>query len=116
MSEALNHSKIVSESSTGTQKTRKGLNFQMTANVKKSMHGTKMPRTKIQVLQEVPIALPPLDEQKEILKKIKQSNETTSNIKNSIQKIHEKAEKLIQYQNHIQISILDAAFSGKLVK
>ena len=86
------------------------------SNVKKSMHGTKMPRTKIQVLQEIPIALPPLDEQKEILKKIKQSNETTSNIKNSIQKIHEKAEKLIQYQNHIQSSILDTAFSGKLVK
>ena len=30
MSEALNHSEIVSETSPGTQKTRKGLNFQMT--------------------------------------------------------------------------------------
>ena len=79
------------------------------------MYGTKMPRTKIQVLQEIQIALPPIDEQKEIIKKIIQSDNATNLIKNSIQDIHEKDEKLIQYQDHIQLSILDAAFSGKLV-
>ena len=84
--------------------------------VNRSVHGTKMPRTKIQVLQEIPIALPPIGEQKEIIKKIIRSDKTTSIIKNSIQEIQEKAEKSIQYQEHLQSSILDAAFSGKLVK
>ena len=84
--------------------------------VNRSVHGTKMPRTKIQVLQQIPIALPPIGEQKEIVKKIIQSDKTTSLIKKSIQEIQDKAEKSIQYQEHLQSSILDAAFSGKLVK
>ena len=37
MSEILNHSEIVSESSPGTQKTRKGLNFQTKKKEKKSV-------------------------------------------------------------------------------
>ena len=84
--------------------------------VNHSVHGTKMPRTKIQVLQEIPIALPPIGEQKEIIKKIIQSDKTTAIIKNSIQEIQEKAEKSIQYQEHLQSSILNTAFSGKLIQ
>ena len=65
---------------------------------------------------EIPIPLPPLPTQKEIIQNIKNAEEKFKSQKSQFENIKENYENSITYVNHIQSSILDAAFSGKLVK
>ena len=83
--------------------------------VNKSVHGTKMPRTKIQVLQEIPIRLPNLSTQKQIVQNIKNAEEKFKEQKIQFENIKQNYDSKINYINHIQSSILDSAFSGKLL-
>ncbi len=85
------------------------------SHVNKSVHGTKMPRTKIQVLQEIQIRLPNLAIQKQIIQNIKNAEEKFKEQKTQFEHIKENYDLKIKYINHIQLSILDTAFSGKLV-
>ena len=57
-----------------------------------------------------------IDMQKEIVQNIKSAEEKFKSQKTQFENIKENYENSITYVNHIQSSILDAAFSGKLVK
>ena len=54
--------------------------------------------------------------QKQIVQNIKNAEEKFKSQKTQFENIKENYENSITYVNHIQSSILDAAFSGKLVK
>lgn len=79
------------------------------------MYGTKMPRAKIQDLQQIKIGLPPKKEQKALIKKLQESEKYVDSVKQSITTATKQQEKLIKYLEYLQTSILDKAFSGKLV-
>ncbi len=83
--------------------------------VNKSVHGTKMPRTKIQVLQEIQIRLPDLSTQKQIVQNIKNAEGKFKEQKTQFVNIKDNYELRINHIYHIQSTILDSAFSGKLV-
>ena len=85
------------------------------SHVNKSVHGTKMPRTKIQVLQEFLIQLPDLPIQKQIIQNIKSAEEKFQSQKKQFENIKNNYESKIKYINNIQSSVLDSAFSGKLL-
>jgi type I restriction enzyme, S subunit len=85
------------------------------SHVNKSVHGTKMPRTKIQVLQEFLIQLPDLPIQKQIIQNLKSAEEKFQSQKKQFENIKNNYESKIKYINHIQSSVLDSAFSGKLL-
>ena len=57
-----------------------------------------------------------IDMQKEIVQNIKNAEEKFKSQKIQFENIKENYENSITYVNHIQSSILDAAFSGKLVQ
>ncbi len=59
--------------------------------------------------------LPPIDIQKQIVKNIKNAEEKFKSQKTQFENIKENYESRIKYINHIQSSILDIAFSGKLI-
>jgi len=59
--------------------------------------------------------LPPIDIQKKIVRKIKNAEEKFQSQKTQFKNINENYESRIKYINHIQSSILDSAFTGKLV-
>ena len=59
--------------------------------------------------------LPSLPIQKQIVQNIKNAEEKFKSQKSQFQNIKENYENSITYVNHIQSSILDTAFSGKLV-
>jgi type I restriction enzyme S subunit len=86
------------------------------SHVNKSVHGTKMPRTKIQVLQEFSIQLPDLPIQKQIIQNIKSAEQKFQTQKKQFENIKNNYESKINYINHIQSSVLDSAFSGKLIQ
>jgi len=67
-------------------------------------------------MNEIPIPLPPLPTQKQIVQNIKNAEEKFKSQKTQFENIKENYENSITYVNHIQSSILDAAFSGKLVQ
>ena len=81
----------------------------------KLMYGTKMPRAKIQDLQDIKIGLPPKKEQQQIVKKLQDSEKIIDTVKQSVNKITKQQEELTKYLQHLQSSILEQAFSGKLV-
>ena len=54
--------------------------------------------------------------QKQIVQNIKNSEEKFKSQKTQFENIKENYENSIIYVNHIQSSILDTAFSGKLVQ
>lgn len=81
----------------------------------KLMYGTKMPRAKIQDLQDVKIGLPDEKEQQQIVKKLQDSEKIVGSVKQSVNKITIQQEELAKYLQYLQSSILDKAFSGKLV-
>ena len=66
--------------------------------------------------KKLEIPLPPLPIQKQIVQNIKNAEEKFKSQKTQFENIKENYENSITYVNHIQSSILDAAFSGKLVK
>ncbi len=66
-------------------------------------------------LDNLKIGYPPIKKQKEIIQNIKNAGENFELQKNQFENIKQNYESRIKYINHIQSSILDTAFSGKLV-
>jgi len=60
--------------------------------------------------------LPPIPIQKEIIQNIKKDEEKFKEQKIQFEKIKQNYDSKINYINHIQSSILDSAFSGKLIQ
>ena len=79
------------------------------------MYGTKMPRVKIQDLEKLRLGLPSKEEQEKIIRKIQRSENHIHTIRESITTSIEQQEKTLEYLKYLQSSILDKAFSGKLV-
>ena len=79
-------------------------------------HGSGQPGINTTIIKSWTIPLPPLPIQKQIVQNIKNAEEKFKSQKTQFENIKENYENSITYVNHIQSSILDAAFSGKLVK
>ena len=77
--------------------------------VNESLYGAKMPRTKISVLQELPLLLPPLPLQKRIVSKIEELFLKIDSAKQSLECIRSQLE---QYR----LSLLKSAFDGRLTR
>ena len=86
------------------------------SHFKSESHGGTMNILNIGILKKLLIPLPPLSIQKQIVQNIKNAEEKFKSQKTQFENIKENYENSITYVNHIQSSILDAAFSGKLVK
>jgi len=69
----------------------------------------------IMKLRKILVLIPPIIQQEEIVKKIKNLNEQFKSQKTQFENIKENYESKIKYMNHIQSSILNSAFTGKLV-
>ena len=67
-------------------------------------------------MNEIPVLLPSLETQKQIIQNIKSAEEKFQSQKEQFQNIKDSYESTIKYIEHMQSSILDAAFSGKLVQ
>ena len=61
------------------------------------------------------VPIPPLEEQKEIVKLIKHNFSIVDSFKKRIYELDKKQKEFEKNLNHIQSSIIDSAFSGKLV-
>lgn len=85
------------------------------SHFKSESHGGTMNILNLRILKELPIPLPPLSIQKQIVQNIKNAEEKFKEQKNQFEKIKQNYESRIKYINHIQSSILDSAFAGKLV-
>jgi type I restriction enzyme, S subunit len=66
-------------------------------------------------LKKLKIPIPPLDEQKQILKILMNTSIQFEHISNIVKIIKNRDEQNEEFINYIQSSILDSAFSGKLV-
>jgi type I restriction enzyme S subunit len=83
---------------------------------RKELTKTSIPNLSLKSVRMAPIALPPLPIQKQIVQNIKIAEEKFKSQKTQFENIKENYENSITYVNHIQSSILDTAFSGKLVQ
>lgn len=72
-------------------------------------------RINLREIKKLKIPLPSLTTQKQIVKNIKNAEAKFKEQKFQFENIKENYESRINYINHIQSSILDSAFSGKLV-
>ena len=77
---------------------------------------TALPILKKSGFAQLSLILPPLLTQKQIVQNIKNAEEKFKTQKTQFENIKENYENNIIHINHIQSSILDAAFLGKLVK
>ena len=84
--------------------------------VKDAISKTSIPNLSLKSIRMTPITLPPLPIQKQIVQNIKNAEEKFKSQKTQFENIKENYENSITYVNHIQSSILDTAFSGKLVQ
>ena len=84
--------------------------------INKNPRGGSIPHVKPTLFWNLLVPLPPLPIQKKIVQNIKNAEEKFKSQKTQFENIKENYENSITYVNHIQSSILDAAFSGKLVK
>ena len=75
-----------------------------------------MPGLNSKIIKNLEFPLPTIPTQKQIVQNIKNAEEKFKSQKSQFENIKENYENSITYVNHIQYSILDAAFSGKLVK
>ncbi len=76
---------------------------------------TSIPNLSLKSVRTTIIPLPLISTQKKIIQKIKNAEEKFKEQKVQFENIKENYESKIKYINHIQSSILDSAFSGKLV-
>ena len=81
----------------------------------KLMYGTKMPRINTRDLSDIKLGLPSKNEQCRIVKNLQKSEDHINSIKQSIGLIVNIQTKIQTYLDHVQTSILNKAFSGKLV-
>ena len=86
------------------------------SHFKSESHGGTMNILNIGILKKLLIPLPPPQIQKQIVQNIKSAEEKFQSQKVQFENIKQNYENTINHINHIQSSILDAAFSGKLVK
>ena len=66
-------------------------------------------------MEEIDIIKKEVEEQEKIIRKIQRSENHIHTIKESITTSIEQQEKTLEYLKYLQSSILDKAFSGKLV-
>ena len=78
--------------------------------------GATRPSLPQKLFENFTIPLPPLPIQKQIVQNIKSAEQKFQSQKVQFENIKQNYEKTINYINHMQSSILDTAFSGKLVK
>ena len=74
-----------------------------------------LPILKKSKFSQLTLLLPSLLEQKQIIQNIKNAEEKFKSQKKQFENIKNNYESKINYINHIQSSVLDTAFSGKLV-
>jgi len=89
--------------------------YYVLSKMTKLMYGTKMPRAKIQDLQDVKIELPSKKERQQIVSKLEDSEKLVDRVKQSVNKITEQQEELTKNLQNLQNSILDKAFLGELM-
>ena len=80
----------------------------LSTSLQPNLSSTKLP------LMTIPN--PPISTQKEIVKNIKSAEEKFQTQKKKFENIKNNYESKIKYINHIQSSVLDSAFSGKLIQ
>ena len=76
---------------------------------------TAQPSLSTENIRRINVNLSPIEEQKEIIRLIKQKFTILNNFEKSINELTMKQKSTIDKINHIQPSILDAVFSGKLI-
>jgi restriction endonuclease S subunit len=84
-------------------------------NIRSIHHGSGQPGINTTMIRSWEIPLPPIPIQKVIIKKIINANKKFKQQKTQFENIKENYGSQIKYINRIQSSILDSAFSGKLV-
>jgi len=82
---------------------------------RKEQTHTSIYNLSLKSIRKTPIMFPSLPEQKKIIQRIKNAEEKFKNQKTQFQNIKNNYENIINYVIHTQSSILNAAFSGKLV-
>jgi len=88
----------------------------MYLELRKTAVGGAQPNWNTTTIKKIEITLPPLDEQKKILGEIKRKLFEMNSFEKQIEFIIEQKNRNLKYINHIQSSVLDSAFSGKLVR
>lgn len=78
-------------------------------------HGSGQPGINTTLIKQLDILVPPLDEQKQIIQKIDQEMRYVESINSKLKLTLTSHEKLRSYLEHIAMTIMDKAFSGKLV-
>ncbi len=78
-------------------------------------HGSGQPGINTSTIKSWNIPLPPISIQKQIVQNIKSAEEKFQSQKKQFENIKNNYESKIKYINHIQSSVLDSAFSGKLL-
>jgi type I restriction enzyme, S subunit len=95
------------------------LNVLQSSQIIQFMHGNKVesarPNLSLTQVRNFPIPLPPADIQKQIIQNIKNSEEKFKSQKKQFENIKNNYDSKINYINHIQSSVLNLVFSGKLV-
>jgi len=85
------------------------------SQILKPMRGGNYPAVRNSDVTSITIPVPPLKTQKQIVQNIKNAKDKFQSQKEQFDKIKESYESRIKYIKCIQSSILDSAFSGKLV-
>jgi len=80
------------------------------------MRGGNYPAVSNKDVIAIDIPLPPIPIQKQIIQNIKSAEQKFQSQKKQFENIKNNYESKIKYINHIQSSVLDSAFSGKLVQ
>jgi len=83
--------------------------------VSKQTTGSTREALGIMKLRKLSVLVPMPTQQKDIVKKIKNLEEKFQSQKKQFENIKNNYESKIKYINHIQSSVLDSAFSGKLI-
>lgn len=79
-------------------------------------HGMTRLRINLREIKKLKIPLPPLPLQKKIIQNIKFSEEKFQSQKVQFENIKQNYENIIKHINHLELSIVDVAFSGKLIE
>ena len=77
---------------------------------------TSIPNLSLKSIRNTIIPLPLISIQKQIIQNIKSAEEKFQTQKKQFENIKNNYESKIKYINHIQSSVLDSAFSGKLIQ
>ena len=84
-------------------------------NLSSKATGTSQKMIRLNIMRELEILLPSLEIQEKIVHNIKNAEDKFKEQKTQFEKIKQNYDSKINYINHIQSSILDSAFSGKLL-